>query len=392
MIKKSKNVGIILLIVTSFLFGIDVGMKYESPSIDESNKKLELNHFFEVWDVINQKYLNKENIANDNAVNYAIKGVVSSLNDPYSMYFTKDESQEFSSSLDSQIQGIGASVTMEDEIITIESPLKSSPAEKAGIQPRDKILAIDGKSTEGMTIKEAVMLIRGEIGSTVTLTIYREEIEKPFEVGIIRDKIELDSVTFELMEDNTMYISINQFSDDTQKEFLAAVSEAVLKDVKGIILDLRYNGGGYLQIAEHIISNFTGPNEIALQVVDSKNNYEIHKTTDKGYLKDIPTVILINEGSASASEIVAGTLQDLDIAQIVGTQSFGKGTVQQLIDFKNGSTLKLTIAKWLTSNARDIDKIGITPDFEIDITETDILNNYDSQLEEAKKVLNTLIN
>jgi len=389
----TKKAAVILSIIFSFLIGLEMGMNYDKPNeVAIQKQDLKLDHLNEVWDSINEKYFNKNDIESDLAENYAIKGVVSSLNDPYSIYLTKDEFTEFSQSLDSEIQGIGAAVTKQDGFIMIESPLKESPAIKAGLVAKDKIIAINGESTEGLTVTEAVMKIRGKKGTSVTLTIYREEAEEPFDVTIIRDEIKLESVSYKELENNIAYIAINQFSDDTLKEFYQASLDALLTDSKGLILDLRFNGGGYLQIAQNLISYFIGPEKVALQVLDANNNANSKVTNSKAIFKDLPLVILVNQGSASASEIVAGSLQDYKKAILVGNQTYGKGTIQQLLEFSNGSSLKLTIAKWLTANGRDIDEIGLTPDFEISITETDILNNLDSQLEKAKEIILEEIN
>jgi len=389
----TKKAAVILSIIFSFLIGLEMGMNYDKPNeVAIQKQDLKLDHLNEVWDSINEKYFNKNDIESDLAENYAIKGVVSSLNDPYSIYLTKDEFTEFSQSLDSEIQGIGAAVTKQDGFIMIESPLKESPAIKAGLVAKDKIIAINGESTEGLTVTEAVMKIRGKKGTSVTLTIYREEAEEPFDVTIIRDEIKLESVSYKELENNIAYIAINQFSDDTLKEFYQASLDALLTDSKGLILDLRFNGGGYLQIAQNLISYFIGPEKVALQVLDANNNANSKVTNSKAIFKDLPLVILVNQGSASASEIVAGSLQDYQKAILVGNQTYGKGTIQQLLEFSNGSSLKLTIAKWLTANGRDIDEIGLTPDFEISITETDILNNLDSQLEKAKEIILEEIN
>ena len=389
----TKKAAVILSIIFSFLIGLEMGMNYDKPNeVVIQKQDLKLDHLNEVWDSINEKYFNKNDIESDLAENYAIKGVVSSLNDPYSIYLTKDEFTEFSQSLDSEIHGIGAAVTKQDGFIMIESPLKESPAIKAGLVAKDKIIAINGESTEGLTVTDAVMKIRGRKGTSVTLTIYREEAEEPFDVTIIRDEIKLESVSYKELEENIAYIAINQFSDDTLKEFYQASLDALLTDSKGLILDLRFNGGGYLQIAQNLISYFIGPEKVALQVLDANNNANTKVTNSKAIFKDIPLVILVNQGSASASEIVAGSLQDYKKAILVGNQTYGKGTIQQLLEFSNGSSLKLTIAKWLTANGRDIDEIGLTPDFEISITETDILNNLDSQLEKAKEIILEEIN
>jgi len=327
-------------------------------------------------------------IDDDEAVYGAIKGLLNSLGDPYSAFMTPEESEIFQSSLNSELEGIGAELTIENSLLTVVSPLKDSPAEKAGLKPGDIIVEIDHEDATEYSFFEAVQNIRGEKDTEVTLTILREGLDEALELTITRGTIEIDSVSTEELEDGLFYISINQFSDDTEKEFFAATNQAILLQPKGIILDLRFNGGGYLESAINILGEFLANNEIGV-IIESGASKKRDAMTIHGQqrLADIPLVILINEGSASASEILAGALQDYEKAFIMGEQSYGKGTVQEVEILNDGSSLRLTIAKWLTPHERSINELGITPDEVVELNEEDLKNEIDSQLEAAKKHL-----
>jgi len=269
----------------------------------------------------------------------------------------------------------------------VETPLKGSPAEAAGLQTGDIIVAVDGNDIADQSLLEVVKQIRGPKGTKVKLNIVREDSKEALEIVITRDEITIDSVTYE-QQDDLFYISINQFSDDTLKEFQTAATTALLNGSKGIILDLRFNGGGYLDSAVHILGEFLEVNQPAVQMKGKtpQTNRTIN-TNGPSRLADIPVVVLINQASASASEIVAGTLQDFGKAIVVGQTSYGKGTVQDVIPFQDGSTLRITIAKWLTGRGQDINDNGITPDFIVDITEQNVADEFDSQLEKAREIL-----
>jgi carboxyl-terminal processing protease len=293
------------------------------------------------------------------------------------------------SDLDSELEGIGAVLGMDEDLIVVETPLKGSPAEASGLKTGDLIIEVDSVSIEGQNLYEVVKKIRGPKGSKVTLGIIRKDDKTVtnLDIEITRDKITLDSVTFEEIEE-LFYVSINQFSDDTANEFKNAVTKALAAGSKGIILDLRFNGGGYLDSAVKILGEFLEPNSAAVQMLGKTT--DLSRTINAngpGRLLDTPIVVLINQGSASASEIVAGTLQDYKKAIVVGVQSYGKGTIQDVIPFEDGSTLRLTIAKWLTAKGQDINKNGITPDLEVILSESDLSNKFDAQLDKAKQVL-----
>jgi carboxyl-terminal processing protease len=315
--------------------------------------------------------------------------VIESLGDPHSEFLTPTESEQFMASLEGELTGIGAEVGMRDEIITIISPLRGSPAERAGLLPGDKVFKIDDEISSDLTLFEAVKKIRGEIGSEVKLTIFRGEEMQSREIKIIRELIEIESVISEMREDGIAVVTVNTFSDDTAEEFTKILSELAIQNPKGMILDLRFNGGGFLDAAIEIASKLLPSGNVVVIYERGKTDQAI-PVSGAPLLPQTPLVVLINEGSASSSEIVAGALQDNARATLIGTKSFGKGTVQELIsNFRDGSTLRISIAKWFTPNGRDIDQIGIEPDFEVGMELEDYFSEKDPQLDAAVEFLKT---
>lgn len=388
--KKNNLPIIVVLTLLSFGLGYDLGNSQSqevilSPEVKQTGLNLE--NYENVWSTILDRYLESDAIDRGEVLDQSIKGMVKALDDPYSSYMNPDETEMFMSDLDSELEGIGAVLGMEENRVVVETPLKGSPAEAAGLQTGDIIVAVDGNDIADQSLLEVVKQIRGPKGTKVKLNIVREDSKEALEIVITRDEITIDSVTYE-QQDDLFYISINQFSDDTLKEFQTAATTALLNGSKGIILDLRFNGGGYLDSAVHILGEFLEANQPAVQMKGKtpQTNRTIN-TNGPSRLADIPVVVLINQASASASEIVAGTLQDFGKAIVVGQTSYGKGTVQDVIPFQDGSTLRITIAKWLTGRGQDINKHGITPDYIVDITEQNVADEFDSQLEKAREIL-----
>lgn len=352
-----------------------------------TNGELETDDFdlvFETWKSVRDKYIDEEKIDLEHMVYGSVKGFINALNDPYTTFMDPEETQGFRENLDAELQGIGAEIAIEDGYLVILTPLKESPAEKAGLLPGDYILEVDGSDTSEMTLLEAVMKIRGEKGTSVKLLIARKDVSDPFGVTIIRDDIKIESVTWEMLDGNIFYISINQFSDDTKKEFNAAISEMLLKKPRGMILDLRYNGGGYLDMAVEILSELLPGEKEAVRIKrrNGQNN-EIFYTDGAGRATEIPLAVLVNQGSASSSEIVAGAIQDYHRGKLYGVATFGKGSVQEVEYLSDGSSLRLTIAKWLTPKGRSIDDAGIQPDQIVEMTPEDIEAKRDPQKQAA---------
>ncbi len=395
---KITNTLLILGLVASYSIGyhasnnsVQVTPYNENYTLNTQDKpRVAFGRFQQVLGLINQNYIYLDEVSTQNLEDTIVKGLVAGLEDDHSSYLTPEESKIFMENLDQNLVGIGAELTIEDGIIYVVTPLVSSPAEKAGLLPEDVIISVDGEDITQLNLLEVIQKIRGEKGTSVTLGILRSETD-PFEITIVRDVINLDSVTHEDLEDDIFYIRINQFSNDTSHEFKTAATKALLDQPKGIILDLRFNGGGYLESAIEILGEFLDKDQVAVSTQKQSDQIQNQMNANgTGRLQGIPVVVLINKGSASASEILAGTLQDYDIATIIGENSYGKGSVQEVIPFKDGAHLKLTVAKWLTAKGRDIDKVGLKPDIEISISKEDLENEIDRQLEEAKLYLKEL--
>ena len=352
----------------------------------------DLTLFWKIWNELSDRYVDESAIDKQSMVYGAIKGMVSSLNDPYTVFMTPDETNEFDQSLNGTLQGIGAELTVKDGVLVVISPLKDSPAEKAGILPGDIVYKIDGNITSEMTLFEAITKIRGPKGTKVTLTILRKGKDKPFDIAITRDDVNVESVSMKDEGNGIFYIAINQFSDNTKSEFDNAIQKIILKDPKGVILDLRFNGGGYLDIAVDILSGLLKDKAEAVTIKkrDSNDNETIN-VSGNAPLADVPLVVLVNKGSASASEIVAGAIQDHKRGLIMGEQTFGKGSVQEVDKMPDGSSLRITIAKWYTPSGKNISEVGITPDQVIEMTDTDVEQHKDPQLDAALKYLQQLV-
>ncbi len=359
----------------------------ELESVFLDNKEIDLELFKDVWNIIHEDYLYKNEV-NDQDVFYGIlAGMVYAVDDPHSLFLTPDITEDFTQELNGSFYGIGAEIGIKNGNLLIIAPLSDTPAERSGLQPRDKILAIDGLDTSGMSVDEAVTLIRGDKGTEVILTILSQDSNTSKEVSIIRGKIDIPSVKYTLEEDIGI-IEIIHFNSDTKDRFTKVAQKALNDNPQGIILDLRNNPGGYLDVAVDIASSWLEENQVVLRETFADKRNDITYTASQELdLSNFKTIVLVNEGSASASEILAGALQDYNKAEIVGMNTFGKGSVQQLITLNNGSSVKITVAKWLTPNGRSIEEEGIIPDIEVDLTLEEYNNDIDPQLEKAKELI-----
>lgn len=359
-------------------------------------KDIEFDQFWDLWEVLKTKYY-KQPIDEQKMLYGAMQGLAESLGDPYTTFFEPQIAKEFSDSLEGKFDGIGAEIGIKKDQLQIVAPLPDMPADKAGLMPGDAILLINATSTEGMSVEEAVSLIRGKKGTTVTLNIGRvkttkgengKETQTPerFDVTIARDTIVVKSVRVKYPKSDIALIEITNFNLDTTEEFSKAVDEVVSKNVKGIILDLRSNPGGFLDRATAVAGEWVGGDVVVTERRQGVTVDEFHGT-GRGRLKGIPTIILVNQGSASASEIVAGALQDYGMAKLVGKTTYGKGSVQDYTEMEGGTAIKVTVAEWLTPKGRFINDVGIPPDVEIDRTEEDYNAERDPQLEKALELL-----
>lgn len=353
---------IVTAAVTAFamLGGIDNVYNQQSP------KRAEFIKLYQVYDTLNSQYYKE--VDKEKLVDSAIKGMVNGLDDPYSEYMTKSEQEEFSDSMSGDFQGIGAEMGEEGDKIIITSPIKGAPADKAGIQANDEIVEINGKSTKGMSSVDVVKKIRGKEGTTVTLTIKRGT-DDPFDVKIKRDTIHLNSVETKMLKNKVALITVTKFQEGTAAEFNKALKKMDQEGMKKLILDFRNNPGGYLEEASKMANEFIDKGDVLFytEANDKKAKSYVAENPVNPITEDLPTVIIMNEGSASASEVFAAALNDHDKADIVGTKSFGKGIVQTAAPFKDDSMLKYTQMKWLTPDKTWIHKKGIAPDKKIEL-------------------------
>ncbi len=312
-------------------------------------------------------------------------GLINAAGDPYTEYLNKEDSKEFDEQLNGSFEGIGAELSKEESAIVIVSPIAGFPAEKAGLKPGDKIVEIDGESAYDISVSDAVKKIRGEKGTEVKLKVVRDQ--KTLDFTITRDTIKLPSVEHEI-KDDVGVLTISRFGEDTEELATQAAKEFKEKGVKGVVLDLRGNPGGLLESSVGLSSLWLDEGDLILQEKRGDSIVKTYKANGNSILKGIPTVVLIDEGSASASEITAGALKDNEAAVIVGTKSYGKGSVQEVRKLLDGGVLKVTIARWYTPGGRNIDKQGIEPDKKIELTEKDAKAKRDPQIDAALKILN----
>lgn len=362
-------------------------------SAEEAQASVDLELFWSIWGLLEEDYIDISETPEENRVYGAIRGMVDSLGDPYTAFMDPEESKSFNQSLNSELEGIGAELTVRDGLLVVVAPLKDSPAEEAGVLPSDHIYMVNDMPTAEMTLWDAIMNIRGEPGTDVHLTILRENVEEPIELTITRSKIHVPSIetVFEEVNGKTIaHMSLYSFADDTYLEFLDAARQVKLEGADAMILDLRLNGGGFLDVSIQILSEFFADEVKAVIVKNGDGTNEISYTNGDGDLPDLPLVVLIDEGSASASEIVAGALQDHGRALVMGETSFGKGSVQELTDLMDGSSVRITVAKWFTPNDRTIDHEGIAPDVLIEMDQVALDSEEDIQLQAALDYLANL--
>ncbi len=365
----------------SFEKGIIPIIKNKTPN---SPKEVDFELFWNVWEAVEDKYAGDADY--QKMLYGAISGMVEAVGDPYTLFMDPEETKKFNQEMEGSFEGIGAEVEAKDGRIIIVAPLEGTPAYEIGLKPQDIIMKIDGEDTQNMTINEAVSLIRGEKGTKVTLTIQREGLSESKDFEIIRNTIEIKSVSWSIKENNILNIEVNRFNEDTNSEFKKMTEEVDDLNPVGIVLDLRNNPGGYLDVAIDIASEFI---EDGLIVIEEDRNGEREKwnATIKASFPDVPMVVLINQGSASGSEIVAGAIQDRGRGILIGEKSFGKGSVQQIETFKQETSLRITVAHWLTPSGKSISENGLDPNIEIKMTDEDFEAERDPQLDKAIEYL-----
>jgi len=347
--------------------------------------------FWEAWQELEERYVDKEKLDIQTMIYGAISGMVNSLEDPYTIFLNPEDTKTFVEDVEGTFEGVGMEIGIRNSQLQVIAPLEGTPAQKAGLRAGDKIMKVDDKPTVNMTVEEAVNIIRGPKGTEVTLTIYRDEWGETKDIKIVRGVIEIPSLKLEIKEDNIAHLHLYNFSAKAVSDFNQAAIEILASDTKKIILDLRNNPGGYLEVAQNIAGWFLEKGAtVAIEDFGGKKEEYIYEAEGNSLFLQYPLVVLINEGSASGSEILAGALRDNRGIKLIGETSFGKGSVQELEYLTGGSSLKITIAKWLTPTGSLIAGKGLEPDIKVELTEEDYEQNRDPQLEKAIEIIKEL--
>ncbi len=343
--------------------------------------------FWESWNIVHEIFVDQP-VDDTKLMRGAIQGMLAALGDKHTTYMDPDELVQASISIDGEYEGIGAWVDITGDYLVIISPMPDSPAEKAGLKPDDQVIGIDGEDMTGIDGNIVLNKILGPAGTPIVLTIRRDGVAEPFDVSITRAHIVVPSVTGKMLDNTSIaYVRIDTFGDTTGQELEKALQDLLENSPTGVILDLRYNGGGLLTSAVDVSSQFLSPGVVMYEQLGDGTMNEL-RGHPGGLILDLPLIVLVNDGTASASEIVAGAIQDYGRGQLVGIQTYGKGSVQNWIELENNQgAVRVTIARWLTPLKRQIHEIGLTPDFIVEITEEDIANNLDPQLDKAIELL-----
>ena len=354
----------------------------KKPTFDLLNEGVE---------VIHARYADAEQISTEDLIYGAMEGMLKALNDPYSVFLAPEDTQIFQDDVGGTFEGIGTEIGMRDEMLTVISPLKGNPAERAGVKAGDKILYVDDTKMRGLSLEAAVRLIRGPKGSIVTLTVSREGTERDIKISIRRDTIKIPILEWEKKEGGVAYIAFSHFTETATGDFENIAHEILQSDVSRIVLDLRNNPGGFLEVSVDIAGWFLERGEVVV-VEDwgERRERKSHTAQGSAALREYPLVVLINKGSASASEILAGALRDNRGIQLIGETTFGKGSVQELVDLSDGSSIKITVAKWLTPQGTSIQDNGLAADVTVEMTQEIFDREGDVQLERAIEVVGLL--
>jgi len=340
--------------------------------------------FWQAWSKIKEQYLRTGQLSEQDMLYGAIKGLAENIGDPYTTFFSPDDAKKFEEDINGEFGGIGAELEERDGQILVLAPLKDTPAERAGLKPKDVILKAGDTDLFGKTVQDAVKIIRGEPGTPIKLVVSREGSEGTKEIEIVREIITLPVVQWEWKDGNIAYIRVMSFSQTAPFAFYNAVREIVAENPKGIVLDLRSNPGGYLEAAVNLSGWFVDKGEVVVKERYAKGDDTIFRSYGNSILKNVPTVVLVNGGTASAAEIMAGAMRDINGTILVGERTFGKGTVQTLEELKDGSMLKVTVANWVTPGGHIIDESGLVPDENVELPED---GSEDTQLNKALEIL-----
>ncbi|MDP3975487.1 MAG: S41 family peptidase [bacterium] len=384
---RSSPLTFILFVVLAFFLGRGT----VNPVLLDGKGDLDLTTAQSVWSIISEYYLRIDQLDSD-AVRFGIaKGLVDALDDPYSAFMDPEETKAFLASLKGELQGIGAELRLSEQgQVMVVGPLPNSPAERAGILPGDFILKVDGKLLGQVdNLMEVVMKIRGKKGTTVDLQILHEGELDPVSISIVRENVHIDAVKWKTVEHHDELLGVltlSSFTEDSSREFAKALQQLTDENVSGLVIDLRFNGGGFLEASLQILGHFLLPEQ---EAVHTRNQSGVKaRFVPYNTLRfNGKVVVLVNALSASASEIVAGALQDFQVATIVGEKTFGKGTVQEVKSLWDGSSLRITVSEWLTPLKRSIEQVGILPDVEVPLEYSEFRAGNDLQMEKAYELL-----
>lgn len=410
------NAGAVIISILMFVLGWQLGhrdyvlqWKDYKPQVSVSNQtptnkdvNIDFKLFWATWDLLSQKYIDKKALDPQKLYYGAIQGMVAAVGDPYTVFLPPEAQKSTKEQLGGAFQGVGIQLGYNKEKrLVVIAPLKGTPAEKAGVKAGDMILEIDGQESSSLSLPEAVSKIRGPKGSSVKLSLLSEQDVKPHEVQLVRDTIIVKTVEFEAKTTKSgksmAYIRLSSFGEKTREEWDEAVSQALATAPSGVVVDVRNNPGGYLEASVYVASEFLSGGDVVLQE-DARGNRQSQRVDKVGKMLKLPIVVLVNKGSASASEIFAGAIQDRKRGTIIGEQSFGKGTIQTTEDLAQETGLHITTAKWLTPNGHWVHGVGITPDIKVELTDEQIKElttingtgqstKIDPQLEKALEVL-----
>ncbi len=352
-------------------------------------EQVDFSLFWEAWKMVDEYHIRADEADAEARVYGAIQGMLNSLNDPYTVFMEAEETEEFSQSIEGRFEGVGMEVGIREEILTVISPLKNSPAEEAGVRSGDKIITVDGKSTEDMSLNQAVSRIRGERGTEVTLEIIRQREDEPLEISIIRSEIDMPILSTEQKDNGIFVIKIHTFTGNVMNKFEQAVKEFQDSNSDKMIIDLRGNAGGLLGASVEVLSHLLPQGSVLLQEDHSGQQGEVYRSKGYGSIdtNEVPIAVLVDRGSASASEILAGALQDHQAATVIGETTFGKGSIQKVENMSGGASLKVTVAEWLTPEGRSFEKEGIEPNIKVERTVEDIDADRDPQMDRAVEYL-----
>ncbi|MHB0858061.1 MAG: S41 family peptidase [Anaerolineae bacterium] len=354
---------------------------------DQREQDASMQVFWDAWSILEDEYIDPTALNEEDMVRSATAGMVASVGDPHTTFLEPVQATIMDQDMTGSFEGIGATVDQIDGRIVIVRPLPNSPAESAGLLSQDVVLAVDGHSLEGMSLLEVITLIRGERGSVVTLTIAREGVPEPFDMPVTRDTVDLPVVDSRMLDGNVGYIRLTQFNSVARARVREALDTLMGQDPVGLVLDLRGNPGGYLQSAVDVSSEFLPIRSLVLLEQQRDRPVKEYRVVRRGRATEIPLVVLVDGGSASAAEIVAGALQENDRAILIGEKTYGKGSVQRTHTLADGSSLHVTIAKWNLPSGTNLDQNGLVPDIESPISPEDAAANRDTQLERAATFL-----